>query len=125
MRKENAERIAEIQADLEMPAFPKALGYLWNAYLRMRRRAAVGFNGPQPIGWQDIGAFVRLSGLRLTSWEIGLIEAIDDIYLQPAPTTPTPEGQTVRAAASASDGRGVRSILGAVGKRRRVKRKGG
>ena len=65
-----------------MPPFPKALAYLWRAYFRLRRRMAGGFAGPNPIGWQDIDAFVRQSGLRLAPWELDLIEALDDLYLE-------------------------------------------
>lgn len=106
-----------------MPPFPRALAYLWRAYLRLRRRAAVGMSGPQPIGWQDIDAFARRAGMRLAPWEIEILEELDDIYLSPAPKPTLPEGQTVVAAASASDASGVKSILAGVGKRRTVKRK--
>ena len=84
---------------------------------------AGGFSGPQPIGWQDIDAFVRLSGVSLAPWEIELLEQLDDIFVQPEPAPALPEGQAVNAAASASDGTGVKQIMGAVGKRRAVKRK--
>ncbi len=107
-----------------MPPFPIALAYLWRAYLRLRRRTQVGFGGPQPLGWQDIDAFIRRSGLRLAPWEIEILERIDDIYLDPKPIPPAPEGQAVVALASSTDPAGVRSILGSVGKRRTVKRTG-
>jgi hypothetical protein len=58
---------------------------------------------------------VRRSGLRLAPWEIALLEALDDIYLSPEPKAEVPEapeGQTVKAAASARDGAGVKSVLG-------------
>ncbi len=62
--------------------------------------------------------------MRLAPWEVEIIEALDDIYLQPTPTPTAPEGQTVNVAAAASDAAGVRAIVGALGKRR-VKRGGG
>jgi hypothetical protein len=126
IRKNAAARIAEIEADLARPEFPRALGYLWDAYLRLRRRKGGGFAGPEPISWQDIDAFVRRSGLRLAPWEISLLEALDDIYLSPEPKTEVPEapeGQSVKAAASARDGAGVKSVLGSVGVRKVVQRK--
>lgn len=122
-RKANAERIAELEAELAIPPFPVAILYLWRAYLRLRRRTAMGFAGPQPIGWQDVDAFLRRSGLVLAPWEIEILERLDDAYLQPTPTPTPPEGQTVVATASASDAAGVRSILGSIGKRRVVARK--
>lgn len=110
--------IADLEGELAVPPFPKALGYVWRAYLRLRRRTAGGFSGPQPVSWDDILAYTRL--FDLAPWEIELIERLDDIYLAPDPAPVAPEGQTVKVAASASDAAGVRSILGAVGKGRRV-----
>ena len=86
---------------------------------------AGGFAGPNPVGWQDIDAFVRCSGFRLAPWEIELIEAIDDIYLQPARQAAPPKGQAVKAVASARDGAGVRALMDSIGVRRTVNRKKG
>lgn len=74
-------RIAEIEADLAMPPFPEPLGHLWRAYLRLRRRAAGGVSGPNPVGWQDIDAFIRRSGVGLAPWEIEVLERIDDLFV--------------------------------------------
>lgn len=63
-----------------MPPLPLALGYLWRAYNRLRRRKGSGF-GPGPIEWPDIDAFLRLSGFALAPWEIEVIEEIDDVFL--------------------------------------------
>jgi hypothetical protein len=76
-----ADRVAAIEADLAMPPFPESLAYLWRVYLRLRRRMAGGFAGPDPIGWQDIDSFVRLGGFHLAPWEIELIERLDDLFI--------------------------------------------
>lgn len=87
---------------------------------------AGGFAGPNPIGWQDIDAFTRCSGFRLAPWEVELIEALDDIYLQPArQAVPQQKGQAVRSVASASDGAGVRALMSSIGVRRTVNRQKG
>lgn len=114
--------LAEIEAELQLPPLPEELAYLWEAYLRLRKRAPAGFAGPQPVGWLDLHAFTQLSGVRLTPWEIGVIEAIDDIYLQPSQKPAPPNGPAMKAAAVATDGAGVRAILGGIGKRRVFKR---
>lgn len=110
--------MAEVEAQLRMPPFPRPLAYLWRAYLRLRRRTPAGFNGPQPVGWPAIEAFARL--FDLAPWEIELVEALDDIYLAPDPQPVLPDGQAVKTAAAATDAEGVRSVVGAVGKGRRV-----
>ena len=119
-----AQVLAEVEAELTLPEFPKALAYLWRAYLRLRRRAPGGFSGPQPVSWLEIDAFARRSGLALAPWEIELIEALDNIYLSPDPVPVAPEGQTVKVAAAASDPAGVKSVLSSVGKGRRVVKRG-
>ena len=103
-----------VDGDLAVPPFPRVLDYLWRAYIRLRRRAAAGFGGPQPIAWQDIDAFIRRAGLKLAPWEIEMIEALDDIYLQPPPPR-----QAAGATASADDAAGVRAILSSVAARRK------
>lgn len=76
---------AKYEAQLEMPRFPIEVGYLWTAFLRLRKRASGGM-GPSPISWADIDAFSRHSGLRLLPWEIETIEALDDLWLAAAAT---------------------------------------
>lgn len=83
-------RAAEIEVDLAMPSFPEPLGYLWRAYLRLRRRMAAGFSGPNPVGWQDIDAFIRRSGTRLAPWEIEVLERIDDLFVYRDESTKEP-----------------------------------
>ncbi len=124
-RKNAAERVAELEAELAMPPFPKAATYLWRTYLRLRRRCAPGFAGPVPVSWQDIDAFIKRSGLRLDPWEIEIIETLDNMYLKPEPEVVLPEGQTVNVAASADDAEGVRSVMSGLARRRVVKRKKG
>lgn len=121
-RKKAKRQIAKLEADISMPPFPKAVGYIWRAYMRLRRRSAPGINGAVPVSWEAIDAFLRRTGLRFAPWEIEIIEAIDDVYLQPEDKLATPEGQTVNRAASADDIDGVKRIMQAVGKRRVVKR---
>lgn len=103
-----------------MPPFPTALGYVWQRYFRIRHRIAMGFNGPNPIGWQDIDAFIRRSGLSLMPWEIEIIEALDDLYL----TSTIKKPQPVVASAPVQDAKAVRSVLASIGQRR-SKPKGG
>ncbi len=107
-----------------MPAFPREVAYLWQVYHRLRRRIGSGFASANPVGWQDIDAFVRRSGIRLTPWEVEIIEAIDDALLQSTQkqvaANATPQAVDV---VPASDTRGVRSLLRSIGDR--LKKKGG
>lgn len=74
-------RKAELSEELAVPAMPMALQYLWDAFMRIRRRKGAGLNGPLPIEWPDIAAFVTLSGWRFAPWEIEIIEDLDSLWL--------------------------------------------
>ena len=73
------------------------MSYLWTAYLRLRRRTGYGAHGPIPVSLFEIDAFCRRSGIVLVPWEISLIEAIDDIWLEATKpkTIPKPQEQTI------------------------------
>lgn len=63
-------------------ALPPGVGYLWELFVRLdARRGSNGF-GPAPISFADIAAFVAITGLPLTAWEIETIEAVDDAYME-------------------------------------------
>jgi hypothetical protein len=82
IRKNRQDVADELLAELECPPFPLALNYVWQAWVRLRRRTPAGFNGPNPITIEAIDAFIRRTGLRLDPRDIDLIEAVDDLYLQ-------------------------------------------
>lgn len=82
MRARTDVRRTELEAELAVPPFPDGLDYLWNAFLRLaRRRGGNGFS-MSPITWSDIDAFVRLSGVRFSPWEIEIIESLDELFIQ-------------------------------------------
>lgn len=71
-------KLARYEAELEVPPMPLSLGYLMEAFNRLRRRQP----GDRPLGWTDIDAFCRRAGLRLAPWEVELVERLDDAWLQ-------------------------------------------
>mgnify|MGYP003578108817 FL=1 len=126
-RKGDAKRIAEHEAELSLPEFPRELGYLWRVYHRIRRRMAGGFAAPNPIGWQEIDAFVRQTKFRLAPWEIELLETIDDAFLQPQLAALKDKVKKPGAASTelvdSSDTKSVRNLMRSIGKRRSGKGK--
>ena len=58
--------------------------YLWTAYHRLRRRKGGNGFGVSPLEWTDIDAFNRLSALNLLSWEVAMLERLDDVFLKAA-----------------------------------------
>lgn len=68
------------EAELAVPPFPQALGYLWRAFGRLsNRRGSNGFS-VCPITWPEIDAFVRNARFPLAGWEIETIEELDDLF---------------------------------------------
>lgn len=76
-RTRSADKRREIEEELAVPPFPKAVEYLWVAYWRIRSRRTSG----EPIQLGDIAEFIRLSGLHLAPWEVSIVEALDDTWL--------------------------------------------
>lgn len=101
-----------------MPPFPKEIAYLWTIYHRLRRRIGAGFAAPNPVSWQDIDAFVRQIGFPMAPWEVEIIEAIDDAFLNPILRAAMKTPQATNTV-DASDTRGVRALLRSMGRKRK------
>lgn len=111
-----------------MPSFPTAVGYVWRTYSRLRRRTKHGFNGPQPIDFQEIDAFVRVSRFPLRPWEVQIIEDIDDAFLQPAYRKAADVRNRSTSATpmvSARDGAAVSRMMRSMGVRKKSPQKKG
>jgi hypothetical protein len=79
-RARTAERREWIEAELACPPRPPALDYLWRAFLRLHHRRTCG-DGPAPLAWSELSAFMAVSGVRLSPWEIEMIEDLDNLWL--------------------------------------------
>lgn len=65
----------------EPPEPPTEGLHLWHWFLELSgARTSNGF-GPNPISWNEIDAFNRLNGLRLTPWEAETLRRMDMAYL--------------------------------------------
>lgn len=72
-------RRKKLEAELDLPHLPAPLVYLWNLYARLSARRSAGGFGPSRLSWQDIDAFQRVTGRKFNSWEVEVVEALDDI----------------------------------------------
>jgi len=41
--------------------------------------------GRHPISWSDMANFQSVAGTRLSPWQVGIIEMLDDLYLSASP----------------------------------------
>ena len=84
MKRASPQKLASYEAELEMPPFPQALDYLWQAFWRLRARVNASGFGVGRITWPDIDAFCRHSRLSLAPWEVEILERLDDLCVAEA-----------------------------------------
>lgn len=61
---------------------PEGGAPIWRLYHRLRRRKGSNGFSANPIEWKDIAAFSDVTGIRLLDWEVGVIEDIDDAFME-------------------------------------------
>jgi hypothetical protein len=67
---------------LQGPEFPELLEYVWAAFLLLNQTRGQGYNGPLPITYQEMSAWIELTNTKLLPWEIEVIKRLDAIYLK-------------------------------------------
>lgn len=72
---------AKLEDELHNPPLPSFLAYLWRIFVRLADRRSTGLNGPNLITYTEMQAFQELAGIRLTPWEVEMIEALDKCHL--------------------------------------------
>lgn len=63
--------------ELQVPAVPAGVGHVWAAFVDLSSARAPGAGGASPIVLSEILAWQKLHGVRLVSWDIDTILAID------------------------------------------------
>jgi hypothetical protein len=95
--------------DLDVP--PEAVD-VWNWFMDLDRTRQVGMQA-NPISYQEIEAYARLTGAEIAPWEARAIRRLDDIAL----STKRPKGgkgakeRDPDVLVSAKDGAGVSGLL--------------
>ena len=59
--------------ELESPSLPDWMLYLWGWFVELHE----GRQRNDPLSWSDIYAWVRLTGRRVTPWELHCIKRVD------------------------------------------------
>jgi hypothetical protein len=68
-------------ADLQGPPMPPYCDGAWDAFWELAAARAMTDAGPQPIAWQDIDAWQRVTRRRLTPLEVLCVRAADEALL--------------------------------------------
>jgi hypothetical protein len=63
------------------PPLPSALEYLWNWFQELASgRSGNGF-GPDPLSWQEVLSWARLTGRRVSPAEVLVLKQLDLLWL--------------------------------------------
>ena len=60
---------------------PQGSENIFDWFWRIRRKLRSGMNGPEPIGYDDLYMFMRVTGEIIDRDEIPLLLEIDDVYI--------------------------------------------
>lgn len=75
-----AQQTGVMPAELDEPELPGCVAHLWHLFLELDSQRGGGF-GPAPIGYPQLAAWQRVSGVSLTPWEAGALLAMDNAAL--------------------------------------------
>lgn len=67
--------------ELLMPEFPDVASHVWSYFLSIHQGRSYGISGPNPVSYQDIEAWSRLTGWTLTPWELSAVKKLDAVFL--------------------------------------------
>ncbi len=74
--------VGEIQEFNLNASFPEVASHIWVAFLELHDGRTYGMGGPNPISYDIIDAWCRLTNIRLLPWEIEVIKSIDNIWIK-------------------------------------------
>ena len=62
--------------------FPDVASHLWVAFTQLHDGRTYGMSGPNPISYDIIDSWCRLSGIDLSYWEIEIIKSLDNLWIK-------------------------------------------
>jgi len=70
--------------ELQGPEFPFPLSNIWSAFIDLSSTRGQGFSGPLHITYNEIKAYMELTGTELRPWEVEVIKGLDRVYMKVA-----------------------------------------
>lgn len=61
---------------------PKTSIHVWYWFIRLHNRRRLNDSSINPITYSDIESFTSVNGIDLLSWELHLLEKIDDLFMK-------------------------------------------
>lgn len=79
---EQVEKTTGRDVGLNGPTLPDLGAYLWETFMELHNGRDYGANGPNPLSYQLILAWNQLTGVVLSPWEIGVVKALDNLWIK-------------------------------------------
>ena len=64
------------------PPFPDIVEYVWSAFNSLHAGRGYGFSGPNPLSYENIAAWMSLTGIELSAWELDVVKRLDALWLK-------------------------------------------
>ena len=64
------------------PPIPDCASHVWELFLELHKGRTYGMSGPNPLSYGDIAAWCNLTGIALSSWEVGVIKTLDMAWMK-------------------------------------------
>jgi len=61
---------------------PSLLMHVWSAFCNLSLARTAGLNGPNPITYQEIESWMRLTGTPLEPYEIEMVKRLDGVFIK-------------------------------------------
>lgn len=66
----------------DLPPFPDLVTHIWAAFIELHNGRTYGMSGPNPISYDTIYFWRRMTGIELTPWEISVVKDLDNEYIK-------------------------------------------
>ena len=76
------EQTGDAPEELELPPFPEVLRNVWSKFLDVHRGRTCGTMGVNPLSFQDLLAWMSVSGEALSGWEVDVVLRLDRLWMK-------------------------------------------
>ena len=64
------------------PEIPHCLQHIWGWFWELHQARGAGFNGPLPLSYTEIQAWIDVKGIKIWPCEIGVIKEMDAKFME-------------------------------------------
>ena len=68
--------------ELEGPRFPELVSHVWSAFISLSNSRTAGFNGPNPITYEQIKAWKEITGTVVSARDVDAIMRFVRVFMR-------------------------------------------